>query len=302
MSRLPTYAQLVRLPNVPSALADICLGALAAGALPRAWLPFLLLLPASACLYMAGMVFNDYFDRQQDAHERPFRPLPSGRVTPAAAARLGAGLLAVGVLLAALAGLTLGPESRPTTPPLLAAGIVVAVFAYDAWLKRTGLGPAAMGLCRFLNVLLGLSAGGPPTPTGLHLALVVGVYAAGVTWFARTEARVSNRAELQGAAVVLLAALLLALPLPATLKPGTSSVLFPYLLVAFGFAVGLPVCRAVAAPSAANVQAAVTRCLLGLTVLDAILATGLVGVVGLAILLLLVPAVYLRRQKWLYAT
>src|SRR5262249_61032160 len=64
--RLKPYAQLIRLPNVFTALADICLGALAVGALPGRWLPFTFLLLASACLYSAGMVWNDYFDFEQD--------------------------------------------------------------------------------------------------------------------------------------------------------------------------------------------------------------------------------------------
>ena len=59
---------------------------------------------------------------------------------------------------------------------------------------ETPLGPAAMGLCRFLNVLLGLSlAGTLAVPGGLHLAAVVGLYVAGVTWFAHAEARESRQ-------------------------------------------------------------------------------------------------------------
>jgi 4-hydroxybenzoate polyprenyltransferase len=74
MTRLRSYAQLVRLPALPTALADICLGALTSGALPDNLLPFFFLLLASACLYCAGMAWNDYFDQEQDARERPFRP------------------------------------------------------------------------------------------------------------------------------------------------------------------------------------------------------------------------------------
>src|SRR5271166_2427559 len=76
-SRLKPYAQLVRLPNVFTAFADICLGALAAHILPDKWLPFVLLLLSSGCLYCAGMVWNDFFDIEQDCKERPFRPIPS---------------------------------------------------------------------------------------------------------------------------------------------------------------------------------------------------------------------------------
>src|SRR5579883_3194917 len=186
MSRLHTYAQLVRLPNLPSALADICLGGLAAGALPDRWLTWLLLLPASACLYCAGMVWNDYFDHDQDRRERPFRPIPSGRVTRAQARMVATGLMTAGVLFAAVATLVGGAS----LPVVLAGLLVVAILLYDGSLKRTPLGPIAMGLCRFLNVLLGVSAAGDLLwPRGPHVALVVGLYIVGVTWFARTEAR-----------------------------------------------------------------------------------------------------------------
>src|SRR5437588_5137547 len=100
MSRLRAYAQLVRLPNLPTALADICLAALALVVqFPSAdfsALRFVLLLLASGCLYSAGMVWNDYFDQEQDRRERPFRPLPSGRIKPAEAVRLGSGLFLLG--------------------------------------------------------------------------------------------------------------------------------------------------------------------------------------------------------------
>ena len=51
---LRPYAQLVRLPNLPTALADITLAALATGTLVSKWPAFLLLLLSSACLYSAG--------------------------------------------------------------------------------------------------------------------------------------------------------------------------------------------------------------------------------------------------------
>jgi 4-hydroxybenzoate polyprenyltransferase len=295
MTDLRAYAQLVRLPNLPTALADICLGALAAGALPQHGLAFGSLLLASACLYSAGMVWNDYFDQEQDRRERPFRPLPSGRVTPRRAALLGAGLLASGVLLSLPAG---------RTSLLLALCLAMTILAYDGWVKPTWAGPLAMGTCRFLNVLLGVSACGSLLwPLGGHLALIVGLYIVGVTWFARTEARQSNQNALRGAAAVMLAGLLLALPLPSLLPEGQhSSFLFPYLLVALGFLVGVPVVQAIANPVPSQVQTAVRRALMALIMLDAVLATATAGAIGLALLLLLVPSVYLNRKDWLYAT
>jgi 4-hydroxybenzoate polyprenyltransferase len=295
MTDFRAYAQLMRLPNLPTALADICLGALAANALPQHGLAFAALLLASACLYSAGMVWNDYFDREQDRRERPFRPLPSHRVSARQAAQLGAGLLFAGVLLAISAG---------RTSSFVAVSLMVAILAYDGWLKHTWAGPLAMGTCRFLNVLLGVSAcGSLLLPLGGHLALIIGLYIVGVTWFARTEARISNSYALRGAAAVMLVSLLLALPLPVFLPEGQhSSFLFPYLLVALGFFVGIPVVRAIGNPVPSQVQAAVKRALMALILLDAVLATATAGVVGLLILLLLVPSLYLNRKSWLYAT
>jgi 4-hydroxybenzoate polyprenyltransferase len=294
MTDLRPYAQLVRLPNLPSALADICLGTLAARALPEHGWSFALLLPASACLYSAGMVWNDYFDREQDRRERPFRPLPSGRISARQAVYLGTTLLIAGVLLAALAGHTSG---------WLALGIVAAILLYDGWLKRTWAGPLGMGACRFLNVLLGVSACGSLLwPMGAHLALVVGLYIVGVTWFARTEARLSNQNALRGAAAVMLAALILAVPLPLQVVPDQRSALFLYLLVGLGFLLGMPVVAAIAQPTPPRVQAAVKRSLMGLILLDTVLATATAGLVGLLILLLLAPSLYLNRKSWLYAT
>jgi 4-hydroxybenzoate polyprenyltransferase len=306
------YAQLVRLPNVFTAMADIGMAALVARALPAHAGAVVLLLLASSCLYCAGMVWNDYFDLEQDKRERPFRPLPSGRVTPRAAAALGSALLAAGVAFAALAGL-LGEGFRPV-PVILAVLLVVSILLYDGVLKRTGAGPVAMGTCRFLNVLLGLSAvPGATGPAEVLLAAVVGLYIVGVTWFARTEAVASDSWALTGAAAVLFTALVLALAVPAVGRPvprgdtssplvflqiGLGQFLFPYLLVAFAFYLGLPIAQAISRPAPERVQAAVKRCVLGLVLLDAILAASLAGTPGLFLALLLLPASYLGRRVY----
>jgi 4-hydroxybenzoate polyprenyltransferase len=253
------------------------------------------------------MVFNDFFDAGQDRRERPWRPIPSGRVTRREALWLGAALLAGGVLAAVLYALVLAwtlPGVRPWTPVGLALALAAAILLYDGYLKKTLAGPLGMGACRFLNVLLGLSGTGTiPRPQALLLALVVGVYIVGVTWFARTEARQSSQEVLTGAAAVMAAGLVLALAVPGHREPGqTTSWLFPYLLVVLGFAVGLPVCRAIAVPSPARVQEAVKRSLMGLIALDALLASALAGTAGLVILLLLAPSLYLARRRWMYAT
>ena len=69
-----------------------------------------------------------------------------------------------------------------------------------------------------------------------------------------------------------------------------------------GVAVALPACQAVATPTPNRVQAGVKRALMALVLLDATLATALAGTVGLVILVLMVPTLYLNRRRWLYAT
>ncbi len=305
--RLLAYAQLLRLPNVFTAFADICLAAAATGLIPDRPGAFLAVLAASGCLYLSGMAFNDYFDRHEDAKTLPFRPIPSGRVSPGTALILGAVLMLAGALSAAAAGDFAFPRERYFVPSGVAGLLILAILLYDAWLKRTPFGPVGMGLCRFLNVLLGLSAAPTAVPLELvyHLAGVVGVYIVGVTWFARTEETQSNRRQLRLAAVVMLVGVLAGLAVPVHFplpnRPDWNAPwYFPYLVVGFLFYVGVPVVRAVRRPEPKVVQAAVKRSILGLVALDAVLATAFVGWPGLLILLLLPPALWLG--KWVYST
>jgi len=298
-SRFLIYARLVRLPNVFTAMADIGMGALVVSALPQSWLAFLVLLSASSCLYLSGMVWNDFFDIEQDRRERPFRPLPSGRVSRRTAALLAMGLMLSGLVCALLADLQRTPSRWDAT--IIAAVLAGMILVYDGWAKRTWLGPLAMGSCRALNVLLGLSIAnaGLPSWSG-YLAAVVGLYIVGVTWFARTEARESNRATLQAAAAVLFSALALALALPVVAAVADPALLFPYLLVGFAAYLAIPIARAIRKPVPERVQAAVKRAVLGLVILDAVLATAIIGVAGLSLIVLLIPATYLG--KWVYST
>src|SRR5262245_32974962 len=148
MKKLLAVMQLLRLPNVFTAMADIFMGFLISHGSLEPSRDFLLLALASSCIYLAGMVLNDWFDIEVDRQERPERPLPSGRIDRSHALFAGAALLISGLIAALLAGRT----SRN-----VACVLMVTVIAYDSALKNTVLGPAAMGLCRALNVVLGMS-------------------------------------------------------------------------------------------------------------------------------------------------
>lgn len=178
--RLKPYFQLVRLPNVFTAAADSLAGwLLAMGTLehPGRWLPLVL---ASMSIYAAGIALNDVFDYEIDLRERPQRPLPSGRISRRFATSLGAGLLLLGPVLAAMSGSLMSF--------LVAIALAACVFAYDAGAKRTVHGPEVMGACRGLNLLLGMSqAENLGGPAGWLVAGSLALFIVGVTWISRSE-------------------------------------------------------------------------------------------------------------------
>ncbi len=135
-------------------------------------------------LYMAGLLWNDWFDLAEDTVERPHRPLPGGAVRPVTAALTANVLTVLAIAVAAVAG-------RPTLYVTMALG--ATVLAYDGLLKRSPLlGPLAMGACRGLSVLLGAAAfGGDGLANPLLLVHVAGVafYVAAVTWLAAGETK-----------------------------------------------------------------------------------------------------------------
>jgi 4-hydroxybenzoate polyprenyltransferase len=186
---LRAVLRLCRIPNVFTAFANVVAGVLLArqGQFHAA---DLLLVAASGCLYLAGMVLNDFFDRRVDALERPDRPIPAGQVAPLTAASLGLALLAIGVVLAAVAGV------RSLVVALL---LVTAILLYDVRLKGTGWGPFGMGACRFLNVALGLCAGSFPGQWTWTAPVVMGTYTGVITYLARDEVGGSSRLRAQTA-------------------------------------------------------------------------------------------------------
>ena len=300
--KILAFAQLLRLPNVFTAFADIGMACAATGALANYPIACLLAALASGFLYLSGMVWNDIFDRAEDAQVRTFRPIPSGRVRLRTAIWLAIGLmLAGGISVVALGYVDAPATGAWIAPPLVAAVLAVAILLYDGWLKHTPVGPVGMGMCRFLNVLLGLSIGDLshfPDVLLVHLPAIVGIYIVGVTWFARTEEGESQRGQLIAAASVMALAGGLALAVPIHRATGATLWAFPYLLVAWGFFVGIPLVHAIRIPTPKRVQAAVKRSIFGLVILDAVVATAFVGWWGLLLALLLLPAIWLGRRVY----
>ncbi|HWI41835.1 MAG TPA: UbiA family prenyltransferase [Verrucomicrobiae bacterium] len=139
MARLRDYLELCRVSNLPTVWTNVLAAAVLAGA-STSW-GTLFPLAALSLLYCAGMALNDCCDAPEDARLRPERPVPSGRVTRAAAGTFAA-------LLAAAALVLLGLSPHPSAA---AAGLLLAlvIAAYDLLHSRTPLSVLLMAACRF---------------------------------------------------------------------------------------------------------------------------------------------------------
>lgn len=291
---LRSLLRLFRIPNVFTAAANVTAGVLLArGGHVEA--SDLSLVAASACLYLAGMVLNDFFDREVDAIERPSRPIPSGEVPAVLAGALGFVLLGVGVAVAFRSSATAG---------VVASGIAGGVLLYDGVVKATALGPVAMGLCRFLNVVLGFAAAPWPEPWLWVAPVGMGMYTVVITFLARDEvagaAIERNRAGFRMMTVLLASfVIVLATTSPARTLRGFA-VLMPFLGIVIyrGRELFAPLLRDASPPT---IGRAIGGGIALMPVIDACVVAAAGYPAGAALVALLaVPPLLLKR--WYYLT
>lgn len=299
------WARLLRLPNCLTSTADVLAGAAAAsvaygtvtpeaiaGTQPPApgpeFQPGVLLLAAlaSPLLYGAGCVLNDWADLPKDRIDKPERPLPSGAVSPTGA------LLGTGLLLSAALGL----GTLAGAPVLLVLlGVTVAVLAYDLGLKTKPLpGLAMLVAARFGNLLLGAVAyaGGLPLDPWFWLAPAgLGLYVAGLSGVSLFEERKPGRFS-------VLVVGLVAPAVVVTLAGMARHLWWAAVPAAWAAAtLGWALVRALKEPSPKHCGLYVRAAVLGVPLLDAVIAFG-AGAwgYGLVILALAVAARLLARR------
>ncbi|MBN1910344.1 MAG: UbiA family prenyltransferase [Pirellulales bacterium] len=290
------YIELIRLPNVFTAMADVGMGFFFIGAMgsPGDGLALGLLLTVSVCLYSFGIVLNDLADMEIDRQERPERPLPSGRVAVRGAWTL-AGVLLV-VAMAASGGASL--LSMTPAPLVVAGALAAAIVSYDFWPGRGPLAVLMMGACRMGNVLLGMSAAGYPAQNACWIAAGgIGLYIVGVTTFARQETKQSRRGLLVLGIALMMGGVGLLAWLPAWRSLHIPADKWHLFMTVFGLLIAWQCRGALLEPSPERVQQAVKQCILSLVILDASVCLAAAGPVpALAIVLLLVPTVALGKS------
>ncbi|MEH1780515.1 MAG: UbiA-like protein EboC [Nostoc sp.] len=284
------YLELMRPANIVTAWADILVGFAASGSgvifaklingeasfavlIPLGWL-----LLATTGLYGGGIVFNDVFDAELDAKERPNRAIPSGRVSRQNAVLWGSILFAIGIIAAFQVSLL---------SAAIAIFITLSCLLYNSVAKHHPFfGPLNMGLCRGSNLLLGVSVVPEIIGERWYLALIPVLYIAAIT--AISQGEVHGGKKITG----VLALLLIAIVLTAVLALG---LLGEYTAIAaLPFAVFLAIrilpnfIKAAREPIAENIRNAVKIGVLSLIVLDATVASGFAGLYyGLLVLILL---------------
>ncbi|RCH53750.1 polyprenyltransferase [Mucilaginibacter hurinus] len=281
----------MRPANIVTSVADVLAGAAIAGVLTTdlmldAHLPSVAFLCFStACLYGSGVVFNDVFDAELDKVERPERAIPSGMISIVQASVLGTVLLCAGIASAAACGFI---------PAIVAIAITVFALQYNRLTKHHPFfGPFNMGVCRGLNLLLGISVSAGALNQWYLLIIVPIVYIFSITMISRGEvngAKIKNlyiAAGLYGIVAVVLAYFAF------SHTRLTESAIF---LLAFLWMIYAPLIKAIKDPAAKNIGPAVKGGVIALIMMDAVwAATFSTMYVAIAIACLLPLSLWLSK-------
>jgi len=279
------YLQLVRAPAVFTALSNILAAHIIVTQGRILWPSLLVLLVASALLYMSGMVLNDCFDFNEDNRDRPSRPLPSGRIPIRTAWRLGWILMATGLVIASLAGF------KSFFIALLLSALIIF---YNAYAKKTLFGTLVMGGCRYMNWLLGLSII-PFLPEHFILAMPIFIYVSSLTLLSTEETTAIRRLFIVFSSIgmFICAAIILFIQLKASsFQLLTSSILlFSLLLILFRML------KTYQDFSPLQIQKTIKFLVMGIIPLDALITLSSTYTWGsIVILLLLLPGWILGRS------
>jgi 4-hydroxybenzoate polyprenyltransferase len=278
------YLRLMRPANIVTSVADVLAGIAISGFFTSK--PFytdyllnvVLLCLATIGLYGGGVVFNDVFDAALDRVERPERPIPSGLISVREATLLGSGLLTAGIAAAFLCNRWSG---------ILAVCISLAALIYNRWSKHHVLaGPLNMGLCRGLNLLMGISIIPVAVLHWWALAIVPIIYIASITMISRGEVHGGSRTILYAACFLYSLVIGFILYFSFTKGMLVFSLVF---LLPFVWMIFTPLLRAIRQPVGSNIGKAVKAGVLALILMNAAWAAAFGAIYAAIGIILLLP-------------
>jgi 4-hydroxybenzoate polyprenyltransferase len=238
-------------------------------------------------LYGGGVVFNDVFDAKLDKIERPERPIPSGRASKTGATWLGVFLLVIGVI---------GAFQVNSFSGKLAIVIAIAALNYDRIAKHNAfVGPINMGLCRGLNLMLGMSAAYEAVYNTWFICFIPILFIGAITMISRFEVSGGNR-NMIVASGIMFSIVIIYIASIGFFAQHKILQSIPFLIIFIGM-VYTPLFRAFKEPSPKNIRASVKGGILSLIPMNAAIAAGFAGILyGFCILLLLPLSIYLARK------
>lgn len=281
----------MRPANIVTAVSDILAGVAMTGIVAyssRFYLSDVLLLVLSTIgLYGGGVVFNDVFDADLDRVERPERPIPSGKVSEMGAARFGSFLWIVGIFAAFLVNYIASA---------IALSIAVASLIYDRWAKHHPFfGPLNMGLCRGLNLMLGMSILTGMIEVLWPLCVIPVLYIAAITMISRGEVHGGKRTVLYAAGFLYV--LVIASIVYISMLRNTWLYTIFYVAI-FSAMIFPPLSRAVKSPMGKNIGGAVKAGVLALIAMNAAWAAAFGSLSFALLILLLLPISFLLAKAF----
>lgn len=280
LGKIHTYLRLVRPANIVTSIADVLAGIAISGYFLNGNIndtSVFLLCFSTACLYAGGIVFNDIFDVDLDKIERPERAIPSGAITIREAWVLGSVLLIIGVLFALSFSLFSG---------IIAFSIAVAALIYDKFSKHYSLlGPLNMGLCRGMNLWLGLSILSYSFNQWQILGLIPLIYIFSITMISQGEVHGGNVRNLYIGGGLYLIVICFILTVSRIQDNMLLSLVF---LLPFTYLILSPLFKAIEEPIGKNIGKAVKSGVISLILMDAAWAAAfgsLYAAIGIACLL-----------------
>ncbi len=286
MKKLTGYLRLMRPANIVTAVADILAGIAIAGTLYFSQFDIaaiILLCLSTAFLYGGGVVMNDVFDAELDKVERPERPIPSGLIKKSSAATFGILLLLFGIACAAISNL----HHQFPASVIIATLIAVAAVVYDKWMKHHSFfGPLNMGICRGLNLLLGMSIYVPAVNFYWAFAIVPVLYIFAITMVSRGEVHGGKKKTLFWALGLYM---IVIFSIGATsVRSETFLQTLPFIIL-FGVMILIPLYKAIKNPIGPNIGKAVKSGVISLIIMDAAWAAAFGDIKLAFIILTLLP-------------
>jgi 4-hydroxybenzoate polyprenyltransferase len=266
MKKVTIYLRLMRPANIVTSVADVLAGVAISGYFLHldisadSLYPVTLLCLSTIGLYGGGIVFNDVFDAQLDKIERPERAIPSGLVSLKEATLLGIFLLLWGIGFA---------FSYSNHSGAIAVAIAFFALLYNKVSKPNAFfGPLNMGLCRGLNLLLGISIIAASINEWYYLAIVPVVYIFSITMISRGEVHGGNKRNLYIGGILYLI-VIFAIHLISSHRGYRTMLITLIFLLPFAWMIYQPLFKAIKDPIGKNIGMAVKAGVISLILMDA---------------------------------